>query len=188
MDGGSAGEDEAVAGAVDQPGTVEVGDGVEYVLSAADVADQLLGGPGSLVVVDEQHGHDPRLRAAVVDGRLVDRLLVRHGELRLLVSGPRHGASTRVGAAFSGARSPYGRALRAVNLCSGRTAARATERWLSEQPVAVHRRACGDDVVPPAVYESGVGERDQRVDRDDCVADLLDHALKRPQWLALACE
>jgi hypothetical protein len=68
------------------------------------------------------------------------------------------------------------------------TRAPAVSGSLSEQPVEVHGCPCGDDVAPPAVDETGVGERDEGIQSGDRVADVMHHCLERPEPLLLTSE
>jgi hypothetical protein len=75
-------EYEAVCGAVDEADAVQGADGVGYLHRSADFAGQFLGGPGTLVVVDEQQAHDRGLGADLALGGHQGRLRIGHGELR----------------------------------------------------------------------------------------------------------
>lgn len=52
----------------------------------------------------------------------------------------------------------------------------------------VHGCSCRDDVVSPAVDESGVAERGESIQGRDRVADAMDDRLERPEPLLLAPE
>jgi len=75
-------EHKAVCGAVDEADAVKGADGVGYLHRSADFAGQFLGGPGTLVVVDEQQAHNRRLGADLALGEHQGRLGIGHGEVR----------------------------------------------------------------------------------------------------------